>query len=68
MPPTVGVPNKVMTVFGGLQTRPNIHIQDMVNVYRHILANPNLPSGAYNAGFENISIEEALTLESPSQR
>lgn len=48
--------NKVMTVFGGLQTRPNIHIQDMVNVYRHILANPQLPSGAYNAGFENITI------------
>ena len=48
--------NKVMTVFGGLQTRPNIHIQDLVNVYRHILANPQLPSGAYNAGFENITI------------
>ena len=48
--------NNVMTVFGGLQTRPNIHIQDMVNVYRHILANPQLPSGAYNAGFENITI------------
>jgi nucleoside-diphosphate-sugar epimerase len=48
--------NKVMTVFGGLQTRPNIHIQDMVNVYRHILVNPQLPSGAYNAGFENITI------------
>ena len=50
--------NKVMTVFGGLQTRPNIHIQDMVGVYRHILANPQLPSGAYNAGFENITILE----------
>jgi nucleoside-diphosphate-sugar epimerase len=48
--------NKVMTVFGGNQTRPNIHIQDLVNVYRHFLANPNLPSGAYNAGFENITI------------
>jgi len=48
--------NKVMTVFGGNQTRPNIHIQDLVSVYRHFLANPNLPSGAYNAGFENITI------------
>jgi nucleoside-diphosphate-sugar epimerase len=28
----------------------------MVNVYRHFLANPKLPSGCYNAGFENISI------------
>lgn len=48
--------NKVMTVFGGQQTRPNIHIQDLVNIYRHFLANPELPSGAYNAGFENITI------------
>lgn len=48
--------NGRMTVFGGDQTRPNIHITDMVNVYRHFLAKPNLPSGCYNAGFENISI------------
>jgi nucleoside-diphosphate-sugar epimerase len=45
-----------MTVFGGTQVRPNIHIDDLVNVYRHFLAHPDLPSGAYNAGFENISI------------
>jgi len=48
--------NGRMTVFGGDQTRPNIHIRDMVNVYRHFLARPTLPSGSYNAGFENISI------------
>lgn len=48
--------NGVMTVFGGDQVRPNIHINDMVNVYRHFLAKPDLPSGCYNAGFENISI------------
>jgi nucleoside-diphosphate-sugar epimerase len=45
-----------MTVFGGDQIRPNIHIDDLVNVYCHFIDNPNLPSGAYNAGFENISI------------
>jgi nucleoside-diphosphate-sugar epimerase len=50
--------NGRMTVFGGDQTRPNIHIRDMVNVYRHFLQRPNLPSGCYNAGFENISIME----------
>lgn len=48
--------NSKITVFGGQQIRPNIHIQDMVDVYRHFLAKPELPSGAYNAGFENISI------------
>ena len=47
-----------MTVFGGDQVRPNIHINDLVGVYQHFLANPELPSGAYNAGFENISIME----------
>jgi nucleoside-diphosphate-sugar epimerase len=48
--------NGKITVFGGDQTRPNIHIQDMANVYRHFLAHPEIASGCYNAGFENISI------------
>ena len=48
--------NGVITVFGGEQTRPNIHIQDMIGVYQHFLENPNLDSGCYNAGFETISI------------
>jgi len=47
-----------VTVFGGTQTRPNIHIKDMVNVYRHFLENREIPDGCYNAGFENISIFE----------
>ena len=48
--------NGRITVFGGDQTRPNIHIKDIANVYRHFLANPEIKSGCYNAGFENISI------------
>ena len=54
--------NSQITVFGGQQTRPNIHIQDMVRVYQHFLTNPSLPSGCYNAGFENISILEIAEL------
>ena len=50
--------NGKINVFGGNQTRPNIHIQDMANIYRHFLNNPEIPSGCYNAGFENISIKE----------
>lgn len=50
--------NGTITVFGGDQTRPNIHIRDICNVYRHFLDNPQIPSGCYNAGFENISILE----------
>ena len=48
--------NKVITVFGGNQTRPNINIHDMVRVYEHFLDNKQIKSGYYNAGFENISI------------
>jgi nucleoside-diphosphate-sugar epimerase len=48
--------NGRITVFGGDQTRPNIHIQDIANVYRHFLAKPDIATGCYNAGFENISI------------
>lgn len=50
--------NKRITVFGGDQTRPNIHIADLADVYLHLLDNPQVPSGCYNAGFENISILE----------
>ena len=49
--------DKCITVFGGSQTRPNIHLQDMVRVYRHFLDRPDL-TGVYNAGFENLSIME----------
>ena len=41
---------------GGSQTRPNIHIDDICDVYRFFLDNPDAPQGCYNAGFENISI------------
>ena len=44
-----------ITVFGGDQTRPNIHLRDMIRVYEHFLAHPEL-RGVFNAGFENISI------------
>lgn len=50
--------NGRITVFGGAQTRPNIHIEDIVRVYQHFLAHPHLPSGAYNAGFENLAIAD----------
>jgi nucleoside-diphosphate-sugar epimerase len=47
---------KTMTVYGGTQIRPNIHIQDLSEVFIHFLDNPDIESGAYNAGFENLSI------------
>ena len=50
-----------ITVFGGNQTRPNIHIDDITNVYLHLLDNPHV-TGIYNAGFENISILDIAKL------
>ena len=50
--------DREIKVFGGKQTRPNIHIKDMADVYRHFIENASIPSGCYNAGFENISIIE----------
>jgi len=47
----------LITVFGGQQTRPNIHIDDITNVYLNLLDRPEL-TGIYNAGFENLSILE----------
>ena len=44
-----------ITVFGGQQTRPNIHIDDITDVYLFMLDHPQ-HGGIYNAGFENISI------------
>ena len=63
--------NKKITVFGGNQVRPNIHIQDMIRVYEHFLTQAvNLDSGNYNAGFENMSIiaiAELIASKVPSE-
>jgi len=45
-----------ITVLGGDQTRPNIHIQDITDVFIHFLNLREQAPGIYNAGFENISI------------
>ena len=49
----------IITVFGGNQIRPNIHIDDICDLYIFFIDNyKRLNSGFYNAGFENISILE----------
>ena len=44
-----------ITVFGGDQVRPNIHIDDVTDLYLHLIDHPEI-TGIFNAGFENISI------------
>lgn len=50
-----------ITVFGGMQTRPNIHIDDITDIYLHLIDHPQV-TGIYNAGFENISILDIAKL------
>ena len=51
----------VITVFGGDQIRPNIHIDDVTDLYLHLIDHPEV-TGIYNAGFENISIMDIAQL------
>jgi nucleoside-diphosphate-sugar epimerase len=44
-----------ITVLGGDQTRPNIHIDDITDLYLFLLDHPKV-TGIFNAGFENLSI------------
>ena len=49
-----------ITVFGGKQLRPNIHIADMVEAYVVLLNAPKelIAGEVFNAGYENQSVEE----------
>jgi len=48
--------NGVMTVYGGAQMRPSIHIDDLTDLYEWLLTHD--VCGTYNAGFENMSLLE----------
>jgi nucleoside-diphosphate-sugar epimerase len=50
----------VVTVFGGAQKRPNIHIEDITDLYVQLLeTDPALIAGeAFNAGYENHTVSQ----------
>lgn len=50
----------VITVFGGKQERPNIHIDDVTNLYVKMLRYPSgkIAGKIFNAGNENLSMME----------
>ena len=54
------VNNNKITVFGGSQKRPNLHIQDMVDLYEVLLtiSGDKIAGQIFNAGFQNMSIME----------
>ncbi len=47
----------VITVHGGTQWRPSIHIDDMTDLYVWMVDHPEV-HGVFNAGFENHSLLE----------
>lgn len=55
---------KEITVFGGTQRRPNLHINDMCDVYKLLLEAPTelVASQIFNVGAENMSLNEAAAL------
>jgi nucleoside-diphosphate-sugar epimerase len=54
------VNNDMITVFGGDQQRPNLHIQDMCDLYKLLLELPDetIAGETFNAGYQNQSIME----------
>ena len=49
-----------ITVFGGEQKRPNLHIQDMCDAYLFLLEQPDekIHKKIYNIGYQNLKVKE----------
>ncbi len=49
-----------ITVFGGSQKRPNLHVADMVDLYERLLTAPSerVAGRTFNAGYENHTVAE----------
>ena len=52
--------NRKITLFGGKQLRPNIHMHDMVRVYEKVINSPTskIYGEVFNAGYENHTVNE----------
>jgi len=50
----------VITVFGGTQKRPNIHIEDVTDLYVQLLDYPGekIAGETFNAGYENFTVAQ----------
>ena len=61
---THAINNNKITVFGGSQLRPNLHVQDMVDLYKLLLEieDEKIAGKIYNAGYQNRSIMDIAKL------
>lgn len=58
------ITNRRITVFGGEQMRPNIHIEDMVDLYELLLKLPDgkIAGETFNAGYRNMRVADIATV------
>lgn len=58
------VTNGKITVFGGTQLRPNLHVQDMCDLYKLLIDidSSKIAGKTFNCGFENMSIMDIALL------
>ena len=54
----------LITVFGGMQKRPNLHIKDMADVYKLLLRAPDekIAGETFNVGAQNMRVSEIAEL------
>ncbi len=56
----LAITNGVITVFGGEQLRPNLHVEDMTDLYLMLLAAPDaqIDGKVWNAGYHNLKVKD----------
>lgn len=60
----LAVHKREITIFGGDQLRPNIHIEDMVDAYLVLINAPKekISGNIFNAGYENQTVKEIANI------
>jgi nucleoside-diphosphate-sugar epimerase len=56
----LAINNGVITVFGGEQLRPNLHVEDMTDLYLQLLEAPDaqVDGKIWNAGYHNLKVKD----------
>jgi len=56
----LAVNNRRITIFGGSQKRPNIHIDDIADLYADLLTRPDhqIAGKTFNAGYQNYTVAD----------
>ena len=56
----LAITNGVITVFGGEQLRPNLHVEDMTDLYLMLLEAPDaqIDGKIWNAGYHNLKVKD----------